>query len=493
MSTPNRTVAAANIGSIRREQVQGFDPLLAGGGPPVADPLSYLAAPPQPPSTYSPAPSHQTPPLQFPQRSQDSIDFLADGFLKNCVLPVERQKGVLPKLSEVPPSIEGLRELRNSCSWQELLKLTQQMLSDQQLQSAVLPLPDRDAVLAVRFEALFRTKMFDDLQSELSREIDSFQGRHLAEKEFDCLFSYRLLLLEVRILSGNAGSVVEDLLAVQGELVELEHGQCHGDESRKRSWHASYWRWATSLQLVNSFLRLRQWRRALLELRSIQRGLADESSAQHEEEKTDFCYARVALSIRLVRLLLQIGDKKSANAEYESAVKAVANHPALTADPFLQQSLLLVQGLLQFAEELYETAAETFSHLLDAERMREAHSSRGFLLLPKEGADFTRGCASRLALTESRDESLLSAGVNNLCLCLLHLKQNHTAIARLEALIGENPPRFMSDAVVFNLCTMYDLSYSPDASQQKKKVLQKVATRFGLVDPVLHWRSFRAT
>lgn len=165
----------------------------------------------------------------------------------------------------------------------------------------------------------------------------------------------------------------------------------------------------------------------------------------------------------------------------------------LFPNPHGHSTLLLVQGLLQFAEELYETAAETFSHLLDAERMREAHSSRGFLLLPKEGADFTRGCASRLALTESRDESLLSAGVNNLCLCLLHLKQNHTAIARLEALIGENPPRFMSEAVVFNLCTMYDLSYSPDASQQKKKVLQKVATRFGLVDPVLHWRSFRAT
>lgn len=492
MSTPNRSAPTAGVGSIRREQVQGVDPL-AGGAPSTgADPLSYLATPPQPPSSYSPTPPHQAPPLSFPQRAQDSVDFLADVFLKNCVLPVERQKGILPKLAEVPLSMEGLRELRNSCSWQDLLKLTQQLLSEQHRQSTA-SLPERGAVLAVRFEALFRTKMLDDLQAELSREIDSLQGRPLVETEFDRVCSYRLLLQEVRILSGNAGSVVEDLLALHEELLQLEHGEDNGDESRRRSWRASYWRWACSLQLVNAFLRLRQWRRALLELRKIQRGLADEGSAQHEEEKTDFCYARVALSIRLVRLLLQMGDKKAANAEYESAVNAVAKYPALTADPFLQQSLLLVQGLLQFAEELYETAAETFSHLLDAERVREAHFSRGFLLFPKEGTDFTRGCASKLALAESRDDSLLSAGVNNLCLCLLHLKQNHAAIARLEALIGENPPRFMSDAVVFNLCTLYDLSYSPEASQQKKKVLQKVATRFGLVDPVLHWRSFRST
>jgi hypothetical protein len=85
----------------------------------------------------------------------------------------------------------------------------------------------------------------------------------------------------------------------------------------------------------------------------------------------------------------------------------------------------------------------------------------------------------------------LAAAVNNLSICCLYVKQIRTAIYRLELLIMENPARFLSDPVVFNLCTLYDLSYAPDASVMKKKVLQRVASEYGVDDPILHWRSFR--
>ena len=50
---------------------------------------------------------------------------------------------------------------------------------------------------------------------------------------------------------------------------------------------------------------------------------------------------------------------------------------------------------------------------------------------------------------------------------------------------------FCCPQVVFNLCTLYDLSCSPEISVMKKKVLQQFAGVYHMEDPVLHWRSFR--
>ena len=92
---------------------------------------------------------------------------------------------------------------------------------------------------------------------------------------------------------------------------------------------------------------------------------------------------------------------------------------------------------------------------------------------------------------QAKDENLYCSAINNYCICCLYLKRNSESIMRLEKLIGSNPPRFMTDPVVFNLCTMYDLSYSPDMSLARKKALQKISAKFGLNDPILNWRSFR--
>ena len=56
-------------------------------------------------------------------------------------------------------------------------------------------------------------------------------------------------------------------------------------------------------------------------------------------------------------------------------------------------------------------------------------------------------------------------------------------------LILEDPLKFMIDPVVFNLCTLYDLSFAPEMSMIKKKVLQKVSTMVHIED--INWRSFR--
>jgi hypothetical protein len=86
-------------------------------------------------------------------------------------------------------------------------------------------------------------------------------------------------------------------------------------------------------------------------------------------------------------------------------------------------------------------------------------------------------------------ESLLGIAVNNYSICCMYLKNINEAVKVMEELIQDNPTRYMTDAIVFNLCTMYDLTSSQEISGSKKKTLQQISNMFNVVD--LHWRSFR--
>lgn len=100
-------------------------------------------------------------------------------------------------------------------------------------------------------------------------------------------------------------------------------------------------------------------------------------------------------------------------------------------------------------------------------------------------------CVHSQQLRHSTEHSNLAIAVNNLSICCLYVKQIRAAIQRLEQLILQNPARHLTDPVVFNLCTLYDLSYAPDTSATKKKIMQRVASEYHVDDPILHWKSFR--
>ena len=87
------------------------------------------------------------------------------------------------------------------------------------------------------------------------------------------------------------------------------------------------------------------------------------------------------------------------------------------------------------------------------------------------------------------EDSLLAVAVNNFSICCLNLKQLGAAVEAMEKLIQHDPIRNMVDPIVFNLCTMYDLSCAPEVATMKKKTLQQVASMYHISD--LHWRSFR--
>jgi len=71
---------------------------------------------------------------------------------------------------------------------------------------------------------------------------------------------------------------------------------------------------------------------------------------------------------------------------------------------------------------------------------------------------------------------------NNLALNSLFHCQIDRAVALLEAAINFDPSTYMTDAVVFNLCTMYDLSFDSDAAVGRKMALQRKCTEFRMVD-----------
>ena len=93
--------------------------------------------------------------------------------------------------------------------------------------------------------------------------------------------------------------------------------------------------------------------------------------------------------------------------------------------------------------------------------------------------------------SNSNNETLFNTAVNNFSICCLHLKNIKKAVAELESLIQLSPTHYCLDPIIFNLCTMYDLTCAPEIASYKKKALQMVANKYYIDDPMPHWRCFR--
>ena len=88
-----------------------------------------------------------------------------------------------------------------------------------------------------------------------------------------------------------------------------------------------------------------------------------------------------------------------------------------------------------------------------------------------------------------QEDGNLAMAINNYAVCALFLKKIDIAMKKLEAFIQDNPAQNLSDPVIFNLCTIYDLSFAPEISTNKKKTLQRIAAAYSIDG--LNWRSFR--
>jgi hypothetical protein len=89
------------------------------------------------------------------------------------------------------------------------------------------------------------------------------------------------------------------------------------------------------------------------------------------------------------------------------------------------------------------------------------------------------------------EDPIFPSAANNYAVCAMHLGQVKTAVALLESIVQQNPFEHLVDPIVFNLCTMYDISYSANVSEVKKKCLRAVADRYCIKDTELSAKSFR--
>lgn len=84
--------------------------------------------------------------------------------------------------------------------------------------------------------------------------------------------------------------------------------------------------------------------------------------------------------------------------------------------------------------------------------------------------------------TSGEGTELLGSALNNLSLAMVYSCDVMRGVRTLEELIRRNPRLYMLDVVVFNLCTLYDLSFDATASATKKRTLQAVGQRYRLED-----------
>lgn len=290
------------------------------------------------------------------------------------------------------------------------------------------------------------------------------------------------------------------------------------------------WRPVIDNALVNVFVRKREWRLALISLEGLINGLSKEEggggtsverevdwwcsaavgsgppsgSAVPDEERQaakDLILAasHVELLSRQLLILLQAGGMDAAeivqgevrrhaaraNAARERSshgttlLARIANDMALARQaPY---RVTVNEGLLLFARGKHTDAAERFRDALNQQRTGPGAA----LLSSDQSAEHgvaTYRALSAPALGFAAPTSLVTECVNNLSLCLLYSGQMRSSVLELEQLVREEPCRYLTEGVAFNLCTMYELGSDGEECGRKKRLLQRVAKRFCLHD-----------
>jgi hypothetical protein len=180
-------------------------------------------------------------------------------------------------------------------------------------------------------------------------------------------------------------------------------------------------------------------------------------------DASDLCPFPFAYS-RAFRICIQMGNLVDAERFHQIVKKFccdVDNHPIV----------LIQEGLLLFSRKRYQAALEMFSNTA------------------KLDLDFT--LASSLLAAGIVFDDLIVAAANNMVVSALHCCEVRLGVNCVEALIQKDPSRFMSDSIIFNLCTLYDLAFNSGYSIRKKKMLQVLAKLYHL--NTINPSSFRMT
>lgn len=277
------------------------------------------------------------------------------------------------------------------------------------------------------------------------------------------------------------------------------------------------WNMRIQSTLSNVFVRLKEWRMAIISLEFVLSHLIDgvhmevASNTQLSSyndggvEKLILAASRIEVLSRQGRILVQAG----AMSEAEQIFQRIEEEDYVTFcslkqkmhDLLYQQlfnnmwivqkvstNILINKGLTLFAREQYDQAMEQYKLAADEEAIisnRETANGSSTIfshtvLYPGIGLD-----------PPEEHTSYLPHCWNNMALCSLYSCRMHEAVVMLESLIRENPTMYLTETLTFNLCTLYELGSDNTVSGKKKRMLQLIAKRFSIQD--IGAESFRIT
>lgn len=213
--------------------------------------------------------------------------------------------------STVPATLDGLQVLARSHAWRHVVELSSRVADSR----ADCPI---SLGTKLRLEGLFRLKMFDDLSFEATNLLSALRTRILRDVDSDeavrssnNINAMRLLISEVKTMTGNGEDAFQDMFQLRDELEK----QTALDPLSAVS-PSLWWTWRVTSSIINAAIRQRLWRMALGELlgfltslRTKHKSMADALySSSSKESVKGFRRVEIIVLCRLSRILLQVID-----------------------------------------------------------------------------------------------------------------------------------------------------------------------------------------
>jgi hypothetical protein len=189
----------------------------------------------------------------------------------------------IPALAN-PKSLSDLTELEKAGAWSRIVDICSADHAGYRASNGTLSVHSR-----LLLEGMFRLKMFDELGQEATKILQEEEKTSTPTSEIS--LSMRLLICETKIMTGRCDEAVEQLVQLRSWLSST------GENSRCE------WDWRFHCSIVNAYVRLRQWRLAIVELRTmlvlLEKGIDNTVSS-------NFSMSRISLLCLLSRVLLQV-------------------------------------------------------------------------------------------------------------------------------------------------------------------------------------------
>eukprot|EP00667_Euglena_gracilis_P011741 EG_transcript_12011 len=408
---------------------------------------SAPATPPYTPGGYPPVPVTVPPVVEV-------VDPVAE-FMRGNIHPP-----VLPlRAEDVPASFDGLRQLAGSWCWREVVRLCEHCI----LNTPNLPHQRIQWRYAQAF-ALARMNLPNDAADVLERHVLRFTPEQNRYETYANLYPNKkgtMVNFALRFLYARLPLLKQETQQAQTRLYELLHhcrqqGLEGSAEGQPRStpgsgpptleeglaldgadtvsvWGARERR--VKLELVATHAALHQHICALEILNDVLAEYTPEMRRNTPNGQLEY----MDLLQRLGNLHLDAGQTGPADDAF-SRVEAIDESILSESEAAMWQTAQAInRGTLSMAQQQYGRGFEEFASVL------------------------------------AKDPNNIEAA-NNQAICALYNCHLTEAISILEDLIRRDPKQALTEAVIFNLCSMYDLQSEQGAS--KKKVLQSVVQRY---------------